>query len=215
MRPLTDDTPKPLLPVRGKPLLTHHIERLRDAGFSDFVINAAYLGEQVAELCGDGSRWGVRIEISRESVPLETAGGIIQALPHLGEAPFAVVNGDIFTDFPFKALHEMVVDRSCGHLIMVDNPAHHPAGDFVLTGQHLYHPFKAKGARDDERAPETLTFSGIALYDPAFFAGCVPGKRPLKPLLDQAIAEGRLSGQYYAGVWSDVGTPERLAALNR
>ncbi len=212
MRPLTDTTPKPLLPVRGKPLLAHHIERLREAGFTEFVVNAAHLAEQVAEFCGDGSRWGVHIQISRESVPLETAGGIIQALPHLGDAPFAVVNGDIFTDFPFKTLHKVGVGAGCGHLILVANPEHHPAGDFVLTGRRVHQPPSYKDP--EEQALETLTFSGIAVYDPAFFAGAVPGKCPLKPLLDQAIAEGRLSGQYYGGVWSDVGTPERLAAIN-
>ena len=212
MRPLTDTTPKPLLPVRGKPLLAHHIERLREAGFTDFVVNAAHLGEQVAEFCDDGSRWGVHIQISRESVPLETAGGIIQALPHLGDAPFAVVNGDIFTDFPFKTLHEVGVGAGGGHLILVANPEHHPAGDFVLTGRRVHQPPSYKDP--EEQALETLTFSGIAVYDLAFFAGAVPGKCPLKPLLDQAIAEGRLSGQYYGGVWSDVGTPERLAAIN-
>ena len=212
MRPLTDTTPKPLLPVRGKPLLAHHIERLREAGFTEFVVNAAHLAEQVAEFCGDGSRWGVHIQISRESVPLETAGGIIQALPHLGDAPFAVVNGDIFTDFPFKTLHEVGVGAGGGHLILVANPEHHPAGDFVLTGRRVHQSPSYKDP--EEQALETLTFSGIAVYDPAFFAGAVPGKCPLKPLLDQAIAEGRLSGQYYGGVWSDVGTPERLAAIN-
>jgi MurNAc alpha-1-phosphate uridylyltransferase len=216
MRPLTDAAPKPLLPVRGKPLLAHHIERLREAGFTDFVVNAAHLGEQVAEFCGDGSRWGVHIHISRESEPLETAGGIIEALPHLGEAPFAVVNGDIFTDFPFKTLHEMGVGPGGAHLILVANPEHHPAGDFVLNGRRVHQPLsdKCPDKGPEEKALETLTFSGIAVYDPAFFAGCAPGKRPLKPLLDQAIAEGRLSGQYYGGVWSDVGTPERLAAIN-
>ena len=212
MRPLTDVTPKPLLLARGKPLLAHHIERLRDAGFTDFVVNAAHLGEQVAEFCGDGSRWGVHIHISRESAPLETAGGIIQALPQLGDAPFAVVNGDIFTDFPFKTLSEIAVDPGGGHLILVANPEHHPAGDFVLTRRRVHQPPSNKGL--EEQSLETLTFSGIAVYDPAFFAGAAPGKRPLKPLLDQAIVEGRLSGQYYGGVWSDVGTPERLAVLN-
>jgi len=195
MLPLTKETPKPLLPVRGKPLLEHHIERLREAGFTDFVVNAAYLGDQVAAFCSDGRRWEVSIRISRESIPLETAGGIIQALPDLGEDPFAVVNGDIFTDFPFA------------------NPEHHPAGDFVLTGQRLHQPPSMKSR--DKSSPLTFTFSGIALYDPAFFAGLALGKRPLKPLLDKAIAEGRLTGQCYRGLWSDVGTPERLAALNR
>ena len=213
MRPLTEKTPKPLLPVNDKPLLEHHIERLRDAGFNDFVVNAAYLGEQVATFCGDGRQWGVRIQVSLESGPVETAGGIIQALPRLGDGPFAVVNGDIFTDFPFRTLHEIAINPGCGHLIMVANPEHHPAGDFVLKDRRVQQPPSKKGA--GEVAPETLTFSGIALYDPAFFAGCALGKRPLKPLLDQAIAEGRLTGQYFSGVWNDVGTPERLAALNR
>jgi len=212
MRPLTDATPKPLLPVRGKPLLAHHIERLREAGFTDFVVNAAHLGERVAEFCGDGSRWGVHIQISRERVPLETAGGIIQALPHLSDAPFAVVNGDIFTDFPFKTLQDIVVDPAGGHLILVANPEHHPAGDFVLTGRCVRQPPSNKCP--EEQSLKTLTFSGIAVYDPTFFAGAAPGKRPLKPLLDRAIAEGRLSGQYYSGVWSDVGTPARLAAVS-
>jgi len=213
MLPLTKETPKPLLPVRGKPLLEHHIERLREAGFTDFVVNAAYLGDQVAAFCSDGRRWEVSIRISRESIPLETAGGIIQALPDLGEDPFAVVNGDIFTDFPFETLAERVVRPGCGHLILVANPEHHPAGDFVLTGQRLHQPPSMKSR--DKSSPLTFTFSGIALYDPAFFAGLALGKRPLKPLLDKAIAEGRLTGQCYRGLWSDVGTPERLAALNR
>ena len=213
MRPLTEETPKPLLPVNGKPLLEHHIEALRDAGFNDFVVNASYLGEQVVTFCGDGRQWGVRIQISLESVPLETAGGIIRALPRLGDGPFVVVNGDIFTDFPFRTLHEIAINPGCGHLIMVANPEHHPAGDFVLKEKRVQQSSGNKGA--GEVAPETLTFSGIALYDPAFFTACALGIRPLKPLLDQAIAKDRLTGQYFSGVWNDVGTPERLAALNR
>ena len=213
MRPLTEETPKPLLPVNGKPLLEHHIEALRDAGFNDFVVNASYLGEQVVTFCGDGRQWGVRIQISLESVPLDTAGGIIQALPRLGDGPFVVVNGDIFTDFPFRTLHEIAINPGCGHLIMVANPEHHPAGDFVLKEKRVQQSSGNKGA--GEVAPETLTFSGIALYDPAFFTACALGIRPLKPLLDQAIAKDRLTGQYFSGVWNDVGTPERLAALNR
>lgn len=212
MRPLTDETPKPLLQVRGKPLIEHHIERLRDAGVTDVVVNAAHLGEQIEDFCGDGSRWGVRIQISREVVPLETAGGIIQALSSLDDAPFAVVNGDIFTDFPFEALREIVINPGCGHLILVANPEHHPDGDFVLQGQCVQQPATKTGNGDSP--PETLTFSGIALYDPSFFAGYARGKRPLKPLLDQAIADGRLTGQVFEGFWNDVGTPQRLAALN-
>ena len=212
MRPLTDETPKPLLCVKGKPLIEHHIERLRDAGFTELVVNAAYLGEQVAAFCGDGSRWGVRIHISREAEPLETAGGIIQALPWLGDAPFAVVNGDIFTNFPFETLRKIVINPGSGHLILVANPGHHPAGDFVLQGQCVQQP--ATKTRDGDSRPQTLTFSGIAIYHPEFFSGLTTGKRPLKPLLDQAIAEGRLTGQVFEGLWSDVGTPQRLAALN-
>jgi len=212
MRPLTDETPKPLLCVRGKPLIEHHIERLRDAGFTELVVNAAYLGEQVAAFCGDGSRWGVRIHISREAEPLETAGGIIQALPRLSDAPFAVVNGDVFTDFPFETLRKIVINPGYGHLIMVANPEHHPAGDFVLQGQCVQQP--STPTSHGEVPAETLTFSGIALYCPAFFADYASGKRPLKPLLDQAIAEGRLTGQIFEGFWRDVGTPQRLAALN-
>ena len=212
MRPLTDETPKPLLQVRGKPLIEYHIERLRDAGVTDLVVNASHLGEQIEDFCGDGSRWGVRIQISREAAPLETAGGITQAMPSLGDARFAVVNGDIFTDFPFETLREIVINPGCGHLILVANPEHHPDGDFVLHGQCVQQPATKTGNGDSR--PETLTFSGIALYDPAFFAGYAPGKRPLKPLLDQAIADGRLTGQVFEGFWSDVGTPQRLAALN-
>lgn len=212
MRPLTNATPKPLLSVKGKPLLEHHIVRLRDAGFTELVVNAAYLGEQVAAFCGDGSRWGVRIQISREPVRLETAGGIIKALPLLGDAPFAVVNGDIYTDFPFQTLRKVAIQPRWGHLILVANPEQHPAGDFVLAGHCVQQPTMIKGVSE---ASETLTFSGIALYHPDFFAGLSSGKRPLKPLLDQAILDDRLTGQYFSGMWNDVGTPERLAALDQ
>ncbi len=212
MRPLTNATPKPLLSAKGKPLLEHHIVRLRDAGFTELVVNAAYLGEQVAAFCGDGSRWGVRIQISREPVRQETAGGIIKALPLLGKAPFAVVNGDIYTDFPFQTLRETAIQPGCGHLILVANPKQHPGGDFVLAEHCVRQPERIKGERE---ALETLTFSGIALYHPDFFAGLALGKRPLKPLLDRAILDDRLTGQYFSGLWNDVGTPERLAALDQ
>jgi MurNAc alpha-1-phosphate uridylyltransferase len=212
MRPLTNATPKPLLSAKGKPLLEHHIVRLRDAGFTELVVNTAYLGEQVAAFCGDGSRWGVRIQISREPVRQETAGGIIKALPLLGKAPFAVVNGDIYTDFPFQTLRETAIQPGCGHLILVANPKQHPGGDFVLAEHCVRQPERIKGERE---ALETLTFSGIALYHPDFFAGLALGKRPLKPLLDRAILDDRLTGQYFSGLWNDVGTPERLAALDQ
>lgn len=217
MRPLTDHTPKPLLRVGGKPLLAYHIERLVAAGIRELVINVSHLGEQVADYCGDGSAWGARIALSREPEPLETAGGIVRALPLLkgesgilkggsGGGPFLVVNGDVWTDYPFAELTSRPVAADGAHLVLVDNPAQHPAGDFLLrgSGQLAVRPAEATG----------LTFSGIALYHPGFFAGVEPGKVPLRPLLDRAIAAGRLWGEHYRGRWEDVGTPERLERLD-
>ena len=212
MRPLTHDTPKPLLKVGGVPLLEHHLLNLRDAGVSDVVVNASYLGDQVAAFCGDGGRWGLRIRVSRESVPLETAGGIIEALPVLGELPFLVVNGDVYCDYPFKRLIDRPIESGQGHLVLVDNPAHHPEGDFRLVDGRVLQPEDTMTPY--VRSKNTLTFSGIALYAADFFAGYERGKRALKPLLDEAILQGGLSGEAFRGVWSDVGTPERLAALN-
>ena len=212
MRPLTDETPKPLLQVGGVPLLERHLLGLRDAGVNDVVVNASYLGEQIAAFCGDGDRWGLRIEVSREAAPLETAGGIIEALPLLGEAPFLVVNGDVYCDYPLKRLIDRPIESGQGHLVLVDNPAHHPEGDFRLVDGTVQQPEDTVSA--DAGPGNTLTFSGIALYAADFFAGYERGKRALKPLFDEAILQGRLSGERFAGVWSDVGTPERLAALN-
>ena len=212
MRPLTDGTPKPLLQVGGVPLLERHLLGLRDAGVNDVVVNASYLGDQIAAFCGDGDRWGLRIEVSREAPPLETAGGIIEALPLLGEAPFLVVNGDVYCDYPLKRLIDRPIESGQGHLVLVDNPAHHPEGDFRLVDGTVQQPEDTVTA--DAGPRNTLTFSGIALYAADFFAGYERGKRALKPLLDEAILQGRLSGELFAGVWSDVGTPERLAALN-
>ena len=212
MRPLTDGTPKPLLQVGGVPLLERHLLGLRDAGVNNVVVNASYLGEQIAAFCGDGDRWGLRIEVSREAAPLETAGGIIEALPLLGEAPFLVVNGDVYCDYPLKRLIDRPIESGQGHLVLVDNPAHHPEGDFRLVDGAVQQPEDTVSA--DAGPGNTLTFSGIALYAADFFAGYERGKRALKPLLDEAILQGRLSGELFAGVWSDVGTPERLAALD-
>ena len=212
MRPLTDETPKPLLQVGGVPLLERHLLGLRDAGVNDVVVNASYLGDQIAAFCGDGDRWGLRIEVSREAAPLETAGGIIEALPLLGEAPFLVVNGDVYCDYPLKRLIDRPIESGQGHLVLVDNPAHHPEGDFRLVDGTVQQPEDTVSA--DAGPGNTLTFSGIALYAADFFAGYERGKRSLKPLFDEAILQGRLSGELFAGVWSDVGTPERLAALN-
>jgi len=208
MRPLTRSTPKPLLEVGGRPLLEHHILNLRDAGVKDIVVNAAWLAEQIVDFCGDGSRWGVRIQVSQEEAPLETAGGIIQALPLLGYSPFLLVNGDIYCPYPFKEL--LSVDPPVGgaHLVLVDNPEHNPQGDFSLEGGQVRQP--ATSVLDSQ----ALTYSGVGVYSPALFAGLDPGKRPLKPLLDQAISQGCLSGSHWQGAWHDIGTPERLAAIN-
>lgn len=204
MRPLTDRTPKPLLGVGGKPLIVWHIERLVRAGLSDIVINHAWLGEQIEAALGDGSRFGARIHYSRETSALETAGGIVLALPLLGAGPFLVVNGDVYTDFDFASLAAMTLNGRLAHLVLIDNPAHHPQGDFALNGGTVAEDGAAR-----------LTFSGIGLYHPALFDGLVPGARaPLAPLLRRAMREGRVSGVHFQGRWVDVGTAERLADLD-
>lgn len=216
MRPLTEHTPKPLLKVAGKPLIAWHIEALAAAGFSEIVVNAAYLGEQVARFCGDGSRWGIRIQMSMESSPLETAGGIIKALPLLGDAPFAVVNADVFTDLPMAQLQCLAPRETGAHLIMVSNPAHHPEGDFGL------HQGRVVPLQDMRQA--ALTYSGIGVFHPAFFSHAgerdavvdtaEPLKLALRPLLDRAIATDSVSAEHWTGNWFDIGTPERLAQLD-
>jgi MurNAc alpha-1-phosphate uridylyltransferase len=211
MRPLTEHTPKPLLKIAGKPLLEHHILRLKSAGFKEVVINTAYLGQQIADFCGDGSQWGIRLRISSEEALLETAGGIIEALQWLSPDPFLVVNGDVFTDFPFGNLRQLRLASGHGHLVLVSNPEHHPRGDFQLTGGKVCQISEsASGGVND-----SLTFSGIAVYDPHFFSGYARGRRPLKPLLDDAIEGERLSGEHFSGLWNDVGTPARFTALQQ
>jgi MurNAc alpha-1-phosphate uridylyltransferase len=205
MRPLTDHTPKPLLPVAGKPLIVWHIERLAHAGFREIVINHAHLGEQIEALLGDGHAWGARIRYSAEPPgALETAGGIANALPLLGDETFLVVNGDIFCDWDFSRARHALAGNALAHLVLVDNPPQHPVGDFTLAGGKV-------GSGDTAR----LTFSGIGIYRPELFAGIERG-RPAKlaPLLHEAIAAGRIAGEYHTGRWTDVGTPERLAALD-
>jgi N-acetyl-alpha-D-muramate 1-phosphate uridylyltransferase len=202
LRPLTDATPKPLLRVRGQPLIERHVMNLVRAGVERIVINLAWLGSQIREYLGDGGRYGAAIVYSEEQPrALETAGGIFRALPHLGSAPFAVVNGDIYTNFPFETLR-LAADRDA-HLILVPNPPQHPQGDFGLE-QGL--ALAAAAAR--------YTFSGIAVYRGAFFAGCVDGVFPLKPLLLRSMAAKSCSAELYTDVWEDVGTVERLQALN-
>ncbi|OZI77743.1 N-acetylmuramate alpha-1-phosphate uridylyltransferase MurU [Bordetella genomosp. 12] len=208
MRPLTDHTPKPLLPVAGKPLIVWHLERLAAAGFTDVVINHAWLGSQIEAALGDGRAYGLKLHYSPEAPALETAGGIARALPLLGDGPFLVVNGDIWCDWdPAQArpLAAQVPARGAW-LLLVDNPPQHPAGDFVLEADGQTHA--GPGPR--------LTFSGIGIYDPAMFQGLPPGvPAPLAPLLRAAMAEGRVRGQRHPGHWIDVGTPERLAALEQ
>lgn len=203
MRPLTDATPKPLLPVGGKPLIAHLIGRLVQAGYGGIVINHSHLGQQIEDALQDGRRYGARIVYSREPQErLETGGGIFRALPMIETDPFLVVNGDIWTDFPFERLPRVL--SGLAHLVLVDNPAHHPAGDFVL----------AHGRVATEGAPR-LTFSGIGVYARALFADCRPGRFPLAPILRTAMARGLVSGEHYRGRWLDVGTPERLTDLDR
>ncbi|HEV2701325.1 MAG TPA: nucleotidyltransferase family protein [Steroidobacteraceae bacterium] len=203
MRPLTDHTPKPLLVAGGKPLIAWHLEALARAGVRDVIINLSWLGPQIRAAVGDGRGFGVRVHYSEEgSPPLETGGGIFQALPLLGPAPFLVVNGDTFTDFDVSALR--LSAAADARLVLVPNPPQHPRGDFDLEGERII-----------DREPRPLTYSGIGIFSPALFAGCSAGRFALLPLLQRAAAAGRLQGQRHDGVWRDIGTPERLAALDR
>ena len=199
MGALTATTPKPLLEVAGKPLLAHHIERLRAAGVTEIVINTSYLGAQIRDYVGSGDKWQLKIVCTSEPERLETAGGIINALPLLGADPFLVVNGDIWLDFPLTQLPGSL--SGLAHLVLVDNPPHHPEGDFG---------FDAATGKLKEESPIRLTFSGLSVLSPLLFADCHPGKQPLAPLLRQAIACGKVTGEHYRGRWIDVGTPERL-----
>ena len=206
MRPLSDRIPKPLLEVGGTPLIVRHLQKLAAAGCTEVVINHAHLGDMIEAALGDGGRYGVNIAYSREPHALETAGGIAFALPLLGAEPFVVVNADVFSEFDYARL--LAAGACLGEddawLVLVDNPEHHPDGDFALRGRRVV----TDGAR--------LTFSGLAVYRPQLFAGLAPGSRaPLAPLLRAAIAAGRAGGDYFEGAWSDVGTPERLTALDR
>lgn len=202
MRPLTDIVPKPLLEIAGKALIVYQIEALEAAGVRDIVINTGYLAEQIQYELGTGTSFGVDILYSHEGDNiLETAGGIIQALPLLGEDPFIVTNADIFTDFDYRSLPEQL--DSDAHLVLVDNPPHNPEGDFAFE----------KGRISGE-GKEKLTYSGIGLFHPHFFKNCNPGRFPLAPLLHQSAQVERLSGQYFTGLWNDIGTPSRLKEIN-
>jgi MurNAc alpha-1-phosphate uridylyltransferase len=202
LRPLTDRTPKPLLAVRGKPLIVWHLEALARAGVREVVVNLSWLGEQIRTALGDGSGWGLRIHYSPEGpVPLETGGGIFRALPLLGESPFILVNADVFTDFDHRDL--ALPAQADAHLQLVPNPPQHPHGDFSLQAGWV-------GEADTPR----YTYSGIGIFTPALFAGCTDGRFPLLPLLRRAIAARRVSGALFTGAWTDVGTIARLESLN-
>lgn len=214
MRPLTDTCPKPLLHVGGQPLIAWHLQRLAMAGFRDIVINHAHLGTQIEAALGDGAAWGLKIRYSPEPAgALETAGGIANALPLLGDAPFLVINGDIFCDWDVARARGLfannLAENDLAHLVLVDNPAHHPQGDFVLTGSRIL----PDGT--DHRADNRFTFSGIGVYRPALFS-TIPRGQPAKlaPLLRAAAAAHRVSGEHHPGRWTDVGTPHRLAELD-
>jgi len=203
MRPLTDHCPKPLLPVAGKPLIVHHLERLAAAGITDIVINVSYRAEQIVEALGDGQRFGVSLAFSHETTPLESAGGIRHALPLLGNAPFLLINGDVWCDIALTTLPGLGDDLA--HLVLVDNPDHHAEGDFALDDA---------GRVQLDIAPR-LTYSGMAVLAPTLVAG-LPDDTPAKlaPLLREAITAGRTGGTHHRGGWMDVGTPERLATLD-
>jgi len=202
MRPLTDRTPKALLRVGGQTLIEHHVHALARAGITALVINHAHLGEQIVRALGDGSAYGVAIRYSPETgAALETGGGIFNALPLLGAAPFLVVNADIWTDFEYGSLPRDI--DGVAHLVMVDNPPQHPDGDFSLSAGRLA-----------QRGPAMLTFSGIGVYRPELFDGCTAGAFPLAPLLRGAMDAGQVTGEHFGGRWYDIGTPERLAAIS-
>ncbi|WP_445180709.1 N-acetylmuramate alpha-1-phosphate uridylyltransferase MurU [Pseudomonas sp. McL0111] len=200
MRPLTLTTPKPLVRAGGVPLIEYHLRALAVAGFKEIVINLAWLGQQIEDYLGDGSQYGVSIQYSREGEPLETGGAIFRALPLLGDDAFLVVNGDIWTDYDFSVLHQPITGLA--HLVLADNPAHHPTGDFTLVDGQV---------NDAEPGATTLTYCGIAVLHPQLFDGCKAEAFKLAPLLRKAMANGQVSGERLKGLWVDVGTHERLA----
>jgi N-acetyl-alpha-D-muramate 1-phosphate uridylyltransferase len=209
MRPLTDDLPKPMLSVGGKPLLQYHLEALKLVGIRDVIINLAYLGDKICAFVGDGSRFDMNVVYSQEPEPLETAGGLLKALPLLGDAPFLVINGDVWSDFPFEKLFQPKLESTRkAHLILVPNPEFHPEGDFALN---------EKGLLVDNQSLVRYTFAGISLIHPEFISD-YPQKRQkfsLGEVLRHGISKGMVTAEIYQGQWSDVGTPERLFLLNK
>lgn len=206
MRPLTDARPKPLLKVNGKALIEWHIQALVEAGITDIVINTCWLGDLIPEYLGDGAYWGAKLHFVHEDVALETAGGIANTLEFFEGEPFLVVNGDVWCDISFESLPEL---QGLAHLWLVENPEHNPDGDFVLEEHAPYY------VRENSREQERYTFSGIGLYHPDLFADVAAGEpAPLAPLLRKAMTHSQVSGELYRGQWHDIGTPERLKALN-
>ena len=201
MRPLTDTLPKPLLSVGSRCLIEYHLQSLEKSGFHEVVINLAWLGEKIKKKLGDGNRFNIPIQYSYEGTEgLETGGGIYNALPLLGEEPFCVINGDVWTDYPLEPVDLL---GKLAHLVLVDNPSHHPKGDYCLNKKNI-----------SLTQGKCLTFSGIGFYHPKFFAHCQNGRFPLAPMIEKAIKNNQVSGEHYQGQWFDVGTPERLDELN-
>ncbi|AXY56936.1 nucleotidyltransferase family protein [Acinetobacter chinensis] len=207
MRPLTLYKPKPLLEVGGKPLIVWHIEKLKNIGVTEIIINSAWLADVLIGALGDGSQFGVNIRWTREDEGLETAGGIINALPLLGSEPFILINGDVWTTFDFASLLDVNLQQDLAHLVFVQNPEQHPKGDFTLADGRAY-------TFDQHREGENLTFSGVSVIHPEMFNGLEAGKRPLAPILKQGMLDGRISAEKMRAAWVDVGTPERLMALD-
>lgn len=209
MRPLTDALPKPLLPVAGKPLIEYHLEALCTAGVREVVINVSYLGQMIIDAIGSGRRWGLNIQYSVENEPLETAGGIVKALPLLGESPFILINGDVWTDYPVERLVSSAAPAGEGHLVMVENPAHNSQGDFGLSGDRV----EVASATNRPH----FTFSGVSILKPELisrYPDCRPCF-PLREVFEAGISRGVVSGEVYRGRWCDVGTPERLRELDQ
>lgn len=210
MRPLTDNLPKPMLPVAGKPLLQYHLEALQSAGVTEAVINLSYLGEKIRHFVGDGHRFGLHVQYSSEPELLETGGGVLKALPLLGEAPFLLINGDVWSEFNYTDLLTRNLQRKkLGHLVLVPNPEFHPRGDFALRSDGIL-------LNEDISAPR-FTFSGISIITPALIANYprARAKFPLVEALRAAIVDEQLTAEVYEGMWSDIGTPERLTALEQ
>ena len=203
---LTQTCPKPLLKVKGRCLLDWHLSKLSAAGFKDVVINVSYLSKQIIEFVGDGLIWGLNIAVSEEAEALETAGGIKKAIKYLGDDPFLVINADIFSNYDYKNLIIRSLDKRCmGYLVLVKNPEHNLKGDFGLLDD----------ATLTMNSDSLLTFSGIAIYDPKFFSKLIVGSKiKLSPILEIAINKNCIKGELFEGVWSDVGTPERLNMIN-